>query len=84
MPKVEILKQKGCNFLWINNQLWMWDVPEEVEAYREIASQASGEVLVVGYGLGIVQRVLCSNPEVNSVLTIEKIPEVIEECLRAI
>ena len=62
----------------------MWDVPEEVEAYREIASQASGEVLVVGYRLGIVQRVLCSNPEVSSVLTIEKLPEVIEECLRAI
>lgn len=82
MPKVEILKQKGYHFLWINDELWMWDIPEEVEAYREIASQAKGEVLVAGYGLGIIQKALCSNTNINSLLTIEKFPEVIEKCRR--
>lgn len=27
--KVQILKQNGYNFLWINDYLWMWDIPIE-------------------------------------------------------
>jgi len=26
---VEILEQKGYHFLWIDGELWMWDIPEE-------------------------------------------------------
>lgn len=78
MPKVEIIKQKGYNFLWINDYLWMWDIPVEQEAQQLICDQSYGEVLVAGYGLGILQRQLVNNPNVSSVTTIEIFPEVIE------
>lgn len=78
--KVEILKQKGYNFLWINNKLWMFDIPEEVENQKNIARLAFGNVLVAGYGLGIVQKHLVESEKVRSVLTIEKFPEVIDVC----
>lgn len=78
--KVEIIKQKNHTFLWINDYLWMWDIPVEREYQRQIASKAYGDVLVAGYGLGLVQEYLLKNPSVTSVVTIEKIPEVITEC----
>jgi len=80
MTKVEIFNIKRNHFLYIDDKYWMCDVPEEVEAQREIASQARGEVLVAGYGLGIVQRLMSDNDRINSILTIEKHPEVLEEC----
>lgn len=80
MTKVEILQQKGHNFLWINDSLWMWDLPEEVNCQGRIAKQASGDVLVAGYGLGIIQRQLLESPLVTSVLSIEIFPEVIDRC----
>ena len=80
MVKVEILQQKGYNFLWINKYLWMWDIPVERLAQKKIAEQARGNVLVAGYGLGIVQKFLLKNPKVNSFLTIEIFPEVIQKC----
>jgi len=84
--RVEILEQKGYHFLWINNgggpELWMWDVPSEVEDQKEIAGQAYGEVLVAGYGMGVVQSFLLANPQVKTVTTVEISPEVIEECQR--
>ncbi len=79
---VEILKQKGYNFLWINGYLWMWDIEVEREAQNDLAKQASGNVLVAGYGLGIVQRCLLNNASVLSLTTVELYQEVIEECKR--
>ena len=84
--RAEILEQNGYHFLWINNghgpELWMWDVPSEVDDQKEIAAQAYGDVLVVGYGMGVVQKLLSDNQSVASVTTIEISPEVIEECHR--
>jgi len=80
MAKVEILEQNGYHFLWIDGYLWMWDVPQEVGDQKEIAEEAFGNVLVAGYGLGIVQKYLIQNKNVNSVFTIEKLNHVIEEC----
>ena|SRR3989344_8323000 len=80
--KVKILKQNGYNFLWIEDYLWMWDIPVEQEAQKRLASQAFGNVLVAGYGLGIAQKFLIRNPKVNSLLTIEINPDVIKECKR--
>ncbi len=77
--KVEILQQNGCNFLWIDLELWMWDIPAEVLIQKEIAEQASGDVLIAGYGLGVVHRFLKINEAVTSITTIEKYPEVIDE-----
>ena len=80
--KVKILKQNGHNFLWINDYLWMWDVPIERKAQKEIADQAFGDVLVAGYGLGLIQCHLIKNKKVTSVTTIEKFPLVMKEVLR--
>lgn len=82
MVKVEILQQKGYYFLWVDDYLWMWDIPEERKDQREISKLAFGNVLVAGYGLGVVQRYLLRNKRVRSVLTIEKYGEVIEACKR--
>lgn len=82
MAKVEILQQKGYNFLWIDNCLWMWDIPSEQVYQRELAEKSSGDVLVAGYGLGVVQRYLAKNRNVRSLLTIEKYLEVIDACRR--
>ncbi|MFC1741385.1 hypothetical protein ACFL3V_02530 [Nanoarchaeota archaeon] len=80
MVKVEILQQKGFNFLYIDDYLWMWDIPQEVEDQKSIADNAYGDVLVAGYGLGVVQRYLVANPQVSSVVTVETIDEVIQAC----
>ena len=76
--KVEILKQKGHNFLWVDDYLWMWDIPVECRAQKEIADKAYGKVLIVGYGLGIIQRLLLQNNRVDSIVTIEIYSEVVE------
>jgi len=79
---VEIKDQKGHKFLWINDYLWMWDIPVERKAQKDIADEAHGDVLVAGYGLGLVQKYLLENENVNSVVTVEKMPRVIDECLK--
>ena len=58
----------------------MWNVPEEIEDQKEIANQAYGDVLVAGYGLGLVQKYLLDNPKVQSVLTVEIMPDVLDVC----
>lgn len=80
--KVEILEQNGHKFLWIDGELWMWDLPFEVKIQQEFAEQAHGDVLVVGLGLGIVQKLLLKNKKVNAdrLITIEKHEEVYDCC----
>ncbi len=79
---VEILEMKGHHFLWIDGELWMWDLPAEVEIQQEMADLAYGNVLVVGCGLGVIQRMLGANPEVDNteLLTIEKNVDVYTAC----
>ncbi len=79
---VKILQQEGHNFLWVDGECWMWDLPTEVEAQRKLAAQAYGDVLVAGYGLGIVQRHLLLNDEVDRVYTVELDNRVLQECRR--
>jgi spermidine synthase len=83
MPTVKILQQEGHHFLWIEGDLWMWDANYEAEEQEDLAKKAYGDVLVAGYGLGIVQRFLVENPCVDSVLTVELYPEVIDACKEA-
>lgn len=73
----EILKQNGHNFLWIDKYLWMWDTPIERKAQKEMADKSFGDVLVAGYGLGLVQEYLTENPKVNSLLSLEISKEVL-------
>lgn len=77
-PKVEILQQKNHNFLWINDYLMMWDILPERNAQRFLAKQSHGDVLVAGYGLGLVQKYLMDRDEVRSVTTVELLPEVVQ------
>jgi len=78
--KIEILEQHGYHFLWIDDQLWMWDIPDESKYQKVIADQACGNVLVAGYGLGVIQKYLEQNPKVKSVHTIELYQGVIDVC----
>jgi spermidine synthase len=57
----------------------MWDTPQERELQKDLAKQASGDVLVAGYGFGILTKFLLKNPKVKSVTTVEKYKEVIEK-----
>jgi len=79
--KVEILEQKGNYFLWIDDQLWMWDIESERKIQYDFAHRAYGDVCVAGYGLGLVQRYLRNNPNVKSVTTVELSIEVIRACI---
>lgn len=82
MADVEILEQRGHHFLWIDGECWMWDLRTERRAQADLARRARGDVLVVGYGLGLVQRCLLVNRDATSILTIEIHPEVLVECER--
>ena len=82
IKKVKILKQNGFNFLWVDNSLWMWDIPAERRDQKRIAGKAFGDVLVAGYGLGIIHEYLSKNQKVKSITTVEELPEVIKEAKR--
>ena len=56
---------------------WMVDDPPHWEAMKFYASQASGEVLCGGLGLGLIQHALADNPAVTRVTTIDHSPDVI-------
>lgn len=75
--RVKITKHEGYHFLWIDGDLWMWDVPQEVVAQKQLAELAIGDVLIVGYGLGLLQNMVIG--KVNSLMTIEKEPGVLTE-----
>ncbi|MBU4347707.1 hypothetical protein KJ586_03845 [Patescibacteria group bacterium] len=79
MVNIEIVEVKNHKFLFLDDYLWMWDLPHEQELQRDIAKQAFGDVLVAGYGFGIVTKFLIENPKVTSVTTVEKYPEVIDK-----
>lgn len=57
----------------------MWDLPQEQEIQKDIAGQAFGNVLVAGYGFGIVTKYLLENPKVESVATVEKYQEIMDK-----
>jgi spermidine synthase len=79
MAKIEILSFKKHRFMFLDNYLWMWDTPQEVELQQDLAKRAFGDVLVAGYGLGLVSKFLLKNPKVKSVTTVEKYKEVIDK-----
>jgi len=78
-PNIEILEFKGHKFMFIDDYLWMWDTPQERELEEKLAKNAFGDVLVAGYGLGIVAKYLTRNPNVKSITTVEKHKEIIEK-----
>jgi len=79
---VEITKHHGHHFLWIDGECWMWDLRTERRAQADLARRACGDVLVAGYGLGLVQKCLLVNRAVTYIRTVEKRPGVLVECER--
>ncbi len=57
----------------------MWDTPQEIKLQEDLAKKAFGDVLVAGYGLGILPKFLIKNPKVKSVTIAEKYKEIIEK-----
>ena len=53
--------------------------PQERDLQEELAQKAQGDVLVAGYGLGIVIDFLLKNPKVTSITAVEKYKEVINK-----
>jgi hypothetical protein len=78
--KFEILEQKGNKFLWKGKDLINWDVEVERRMMKELAGKCFGDVLVMGYEMGLIQRYLVKNLKVKKVITIEKEQELVEEC----
>lgn len=76
---VEILEHKNHKFMFVNKYLWMWDTPQEKNLQKDLADQAQGDVLVAGYGLGLLPEYLLKNSKVKSVTTVEKYNAVMEK-----
>lgn len=76
--KVKILKYKGNKLLFLDDYLWMWDTPQERSMQEDLAKQCFGQVLIAGYGLGILNRALLKNPKVKSITTVELNPNLIK------
>ena len=66
-----ITNTQGIRILYHSETFWMSDARKHDLAMRSLAARARGDVLVGGYGLGLVQRHLVNNPRVTSVLTAE-------------
>jgi spermidine synthase len=79
MAKIKIISYKDNRFLFIDDYLWMWDIPHERNLQADLAKKAFGDVLVVGYGFGIVAKFLEKNPKVKSITIVEKYKEVIDK-----
>ena len=77
--KVEILNHNNHKFMFVDGYLWMWDTPQETELQEDLAKKAFGDILVAGYGLGILPKFLLENPSVKSVTIVEIYKEVIEK-----
>ncbi|MCX8194023.1 MAG: hypothetical protein N3G19_01535 [Candidatus Pacearchaeota archaeon] len=77
--KIEILEYKNHKFMFINSYLWMWDTQQERRLQKDLAKKAFGDVLIAGYGFGILTKFLLKNPKVKSVTTVEKYKEVIDK-----
>lgn len=65
--------------MFIDDYLWMWDTPQERELQKQLADKAFGDVLVAGYGFGILIKFLTKNPKVKSITIVEKYKEVINK-----
>lgn len=46
--------------------------PLETEAFAQYVNEAHGDVLVLGYGLGLLTEALLSKPEVRTVTVVER------------
>lgn len=72
----------GHHVLYHTAEFWMTDTRGNVQEMAELAARSWGDVLIGGYGLGVLHRFLLENPAVDSITTVEYEQGVISECLR--
>jgi spermidine synthase len=71
-----VLKQVGQgNESW--DSVWMSDTPLEHTTNYDALQEATGDVLVVGLGLGMLSLAMCRKKEVRSVTVLELEPDVV-------
>lgn len=56
------------------------DSADEIEAYREFVAAASGRVLLIGVGLGILASLLLMKPEVTEIVATDIEPVLLDYC----
>lgn len=78
MEEVKIVSDEGVMCLMAGDDTLMCNSPEAISDQKEMAAQAFGDVLVAGYGFGFLQKFLTESPKVNSVTSVEILPEVID------
>lgn len=89
MPTYETTKRDGNVYalgptdFYINSERIMTsEHPDVVRVAEELAQGAHGDVLEVGFGMGITHSHLHANPDVNSIFVVEKHRPVIEHYLK--
>lgn len=80
------IKRQGAKFALYENELpWMFYTPSTKRASTEVFSSydlAYGNVLITGFGFGMLANWLANKPEVTSITVLEKSKEVIDLYLR--
>jgi len=77
--RLDIFQHTGHKFMFLDDYLWMWDTPQENELQENLAKKSFGDVLIAGYGFGILPKFLRKNPNVESITTVEMYREVIDK-----
>ena len=80
--QAQIAHSCGLDLLYYNETFWMSDAAPWKREMKDLADQARGDVLVAGYGLGLIHRYLNRNPEVRTVTTVEICGGVIAACMK--
>lgn len=73
---VKIFTMDGDNFLFVDQVLYA-STSERLWYIRNVFPFARGKCLEVGLGLGVASKVILSNPEVTTLLTVEANDDVI-------
>ncbi len=60
------------------NQLWMSDIPKEIDTTRRFLEAAKGKILILGLGIGMVPAWLSKHEDVESIDIVEINQEVID------
>lgn len=64
------------------NSVWMSVTPMELESAAHHAQEATGDVLVMGFGMGVVAWNLAQKSDVETVRVVEKDPEILNIAAR--
>ena len=77
---LEVLGLKPGEYIKLihNGNLVMSNTPMEICTQKEMVDKANGDVLIAGLGLGLLLLYIQNNPDITSIMVIEKYGEVIE------